>query len=109
MCVRLRRECETTMSEANFRTRDARSRKLHADVAGLGAIDRGTLGAVRKLQAEEAQLHKRLLADVITAEEHFLLWSALRKRTPPEVHHARLKIERSRAEAGRTEPGGAEG
>jgi hypothetical protein len=109
MCVRLRRECETTMSEANIRTRDARSRKLHADVAGLGAIDRGTLGAVRKLQAEEAQLHKRLLADVITAEEHFLLWSALRKRTPPEVHHARLKIERSRAEAGRNEPGAAEG
>ena len=56
------------MSEANTRKRDARSRKLHDDVAGLGAIDRDTLGAVRKLQAEEAQLHKRLLVDEITDE-----------------------------------------
>ena len=51
---------------------------------------------------------KRLLADEITDEEHFLLWSVLRKRTPPEVHRARLKIERTRAEARRNVPGAAE-
>ena len=96
------------MSEANTRKRDARSRKLHDDVAGLGAIDRDTSGAVRKLQAEEAQLHRRLLADEITDEEHFLLWSALRRRTPPEVHRARLKIERTPAEPRRNVPGAAE-
>ena len=74
-------------------------------MAGLGAIDRKTLAAVRKLQAEEARLHKRLLAEKITAEEHFLLWSQLRRRTPPGVHQARLTIERTRAEARRNEPG----
>jgi hypothetical protein len=74
-------------------------------VASLEAIDRKTLAAVRKLQAEEARLHKRLLADNITAEEHFLLWSALRKRTPAEVHRARLMIEMARAEARRNDRG----
>jgi hypothetical protein len=77
-------------------------------VASLGTIDRTTLAAVRKLQAEEARLHKRLLAEKITAEEHFLLWSEVRKRTPPEVHRARLTIELTRAEARRSEPGAAE-
>ena len=81
------------------------SRKFNADVAGLEAIDRKTLAAVRKLEAEEARLHKRLLADTITAEEHFLLWSQLRRRTPPEVHHARLTIEMARAKARRNDPG----
>jgi hypothetical protein len=81
------------------------SRKFNADVAGLEAIDRKTLAAVRKLQAEEARLHKRLLADTITAEEHFLLWSQLRRRTPPEVHHARLTIEMARVKACRNDPG----
>ena len=78
-------------------------------MAGLGAIDRKTLDAVRKLQAKEARLHQRLLADKITAEEHFLRWSELRKRTPPEVHRARLTIERTRTEARSNEPGAAEG
>jgi hypothetical protein len=77
-------------------------------VASLEAIDRKTLAAVRKLQAEEARLHKRLLAEKITAEEHFVLWSVLRKRTPPEVHRARLMIEMVRAEARRNDPGAAE-
>ena len=68
-------------------------------------MDRTTLAAVRKLQAEEAWLHKRLLAEKITAEEHFLLWSVLRRRTPLEVHRARLTIEMTRAEARRNDPG----
>src|SRR5215210_1029485 len=71
-------------------------------------MDRTTLAAVRKLQAEEARLHKRLLAEKITAEEHFLLWSVLRRRTPPEVHRARLTIEMTRPEARSNEPGAAE-
>jgi hypothetical protein len=82
-----------------------RSRTFNADVVGLEPIDRKTLAAVRKLQAEEARLHKRLLAEKITAEEHFLLWSQLRRRTPPEVHQARLTIERTRAKAPGNEPG----
>jgi hypothetical protein len=77
-------------------------------VASLGTIDRTTLAAVRTLQTEEARLHQRLLAEEITAEEHFLLWSALRKRTPPEVHRARLTTELTRAEARRTDPDAAE-
>ena len=76
-------------------------------MAGLEAIDRKTLDAVRKLQAEETRLHKRLLADEITDDEHFLLWSELRKRTPPEVHRARLTIERTRAKVRSNEPGAA--
>ena len=77
-------------------------------MASLEAIDRKTLAAVRKLQAEESRLHKRLLADKITPEEHFLLWSVLRRRTPPEVHRARLAIEMTRPEARSNEPGAAE-
>ena len=57
------------------------SRKFNADVAGLEAIDRKTLAAVRKLQAEEARLHKRLLADTITAEEHFVVEPAQEANT----------------------------
>ena len=85
------------------------SRNCNAEVAGLGTIGGKTLAAVQKLQTQEARLHQRLLADKITAEEHFLRWSELRKRTPPEVHRARLTIERTRTEAHSNEPGAAEG
>jgi hypothetical protein len=97
VCVRQPRACEATIL----------SRTFNADVASLGAINRKILAAVRKLQAEEMRLHKRLLADEITDDEHFLLWSELRKRTPPEVHRARLTIERTRAKVRSNEPGAA--